>query len=118
MAAYTDHWKVANGVITCSPGGNGPATDKEYDNFEIELKFRVARGGNSGVLLRSPLDGHPSVDGMEIQILDDAAAEILRSSSPISIAAVCTASSRPSADHQAGGRVAIDERRATARTSA
>jgi hypothetical protein len=72
---YTDHWKVAGGVLTCHPGGNWLAADGEYDNFELKLEFRVARGGNSGVLLRCPLDGHPSVDGMEIQLLDDAAPE-------------------------------------------
>lgn len=74
-SGYTDHWKVVNGLVTCSPGGNWLASDKEYDNFEIKLEFRLARGGNSGVLLRCPLDGHPSKDGMEIQLLDDAAPE-------------------------------------------
>ncbi|HEY5315781.1 MAG TPA: family 16 glycoside hydrolase [Pirellulales bacterium] len=70
---YTEHWKIVNGLLTCSPGGNWLAADGEYENFEIKLEFRLARGGNSGVLLRCPLDGHPSVDGMEIQLLDDPA---------------------------------------------
>lgn len=72
---YTDHWKAAGGVLSCSPGGNWLASDKQYGDFELKLEFRLARGGNSGVLLRCPLDGHPSKDGMEIQLLDDDAPE-------------------------------------------
>jgi hypothetical protein len=75
QGGFTDHWKIVNGVLTCGPGGNWLAADGEYENFEIKLEFRLARGGNSGVLLRCPLEGHPSTDGMEIQLLDDPAPE-------------------------------------------
>ena len=37
QSGYTDHWKVVNGMLTCSPGGNWLASDKEYDNFEFKL---------------------------------------------------------------------------------
>jgi hypothetical protein len=35
----------------------------------------VTEGGNSGVFLRSPRSGDPAYTGMEIQVLDDYAAE-------------------------------------------
>ena len=46
-------------------------TEKEYGDFELLLEFKVPKGGNSGVALRSPMKGDPAYTGMEIQILDD-----------------------------------------------
>ncbi len=69
-------WKVEDGLLFCSGQGSGwLSTDKEYDNFEIELEFRVPDGGNSGVFLRAPHQGNPAYEGMEIQVLDDYAKE-------------------------------------------
>jgi hypothetical protein len=65
-------WKVEDGLLYCSGGGGGwLSSDSEYANFEIELEFRVPKGGNSGVFLRAPHQGNPAFAGMEIQILDD-----------------------------------------------
>lgn len=67
-------WKVEAGLLYCSGGGGGwLSTDHEYQDFEIELEFRVPPGGNSGVFLRAPHQGNPAFAGMEIQILDDRA---------------------------------------------
>lgn len=69
-----DTWQAADGMLSCAGGGGGwLSTTKEYDNFELELEFRVPPGGNSGVFLRAPHEGNPAYTGMEIQVLDDAA---------------------------------------------
>jgi len=66
-------WKLENGVL-CTEGGSGwLSTVREYDDFVLSLEFRIPPGGNSGVFLRTPHDGNPAYQGLEIQILDDRA---------------------------------------------
>jgi hypothetical protein len=62
-------YEVKDGVMTCR-GGN-LFTKKEYANFVLRFEFRTPPAGNNGLGLRSPLEGSPSYDGLEIQILDD-----------------------------------------------
>jgi hypothetical protein len=65
-------WGVRDGVLsTTGEGGGWLSTDREYDNFELDLDFRVQESGNSGVFLRAPREGDPAYTGMEIQVLDD-----------------------------------------------
>lgn len=65
-------WKLENGVLYTAGGHGGwLSTKQEYDNFKLELEFRVPPGGNSGVFVRAPHEGNPAYQGMEIQILDD-----------------------------------------------
>jgi len=65
-------WKVEEGTLfTEGEGGGWLSTTEEYDNFMLELDFRVPPGGNSGVFLRAPHSGDPAYTGMEIQVLDD-----------------------------------------------
>ena len=85
--AADDSWTVRDGVLHCSGkavGRQGTVKDwgeawigtkAEYTDFAIEFEFRLAPGGNSGVFLRVPKTGHPTFDGMEVQILDDDAPE-------------------------------------------
>ncbi len=63
---------VENGVLVCDPkrGGN-IFTKKQYKDFILRLEYKVPPGGNNGIAIRAPKHGHPSYDGMEIQILDD-----------------------------------------------
>jgi HEAT repeat protein len=69
-------WGVKDGVLYTEGGGGGwISTVKEYDNFKLDLEFRVPAGGNSGVFLRTPREGDPAYVGMEIQVLDDYAPE-------------------------------------------
>jgi hypothetical protein len=58
---------------TTKGGGGWLMSEKEYGNFELRLQFKVPAGANSGVALRAPMKGDPAYQGMEIQILDDAA---------------------------------------------
>jgi hypothetical protein len=65
-------WGAENGVLFVNGSGGGwLMTEKEYADFELRLEFKLPTKGNSGVALRSPMKGHPTYDGMEIQILDD-----------------------------------------------
>jgi len=71
-----DCWHFENGVLyTEGDNGGWLATLRQYDDFRLSLEFRVPPGGNSGVFIRSPLEGDPAYTGMEIQILDDYADE-------------------------------------------
>jgi hypothetical protein len=65
-------WTVHDGMLSCSGGANGwLATETQHANFELELEFRVPSAGNSGIFLRTPEQGNPAYDGLEIQVLDD-----------------------------------------------
>lgn len=55
-------WVVENGVLLArqDPSGRRQGeswliTEKDYTDFELTLKFRVSKGGNSGVFLRDPV---------------------------------------------------------------
>lgn len=68
-----DSWGAEKGVIYIKKGGGGwLLTKKEYGDFELHVEWKVPKGGNSGVALRTPPKGDPAYAGMEIQILDDA----------------------------------------------
>jgi len=72
IGGQKESWKFEDGVLYTAGGGGGwLSTTQEYDNFKLELEFRVPPGGNSGVFLRAPQEGNPAYLGMEIQILDD-----------------------------------------------
>ncbi len=65
-------WKVEDGILVCTgEGGGWLRSDKQYENFVLRLEFRISKGGNSGIFIRSALEGNPAFTGMEIQILDD-----------------------------------------------
>ena len=65
-------WGVDNGVIYVEKGGGGwLLTDKEFGDFELQLEYKLSKGANSGVGLRTPTKGDPAYVGMEIQLIDD-----------------------------------------------
>ncbi|MFH0989995.1 MAG: family 16 glycoside hydrolase [bacterium] len=65
-------WGVKDGILfTMGEGGGWLSTEREFENFQLDLDFKVPDGGNSGVFIRSPRQGDPAYTGMEIQILDD-----------------------------------------------
>lgn len=67
-------WQVADGEIRCvAPGGGWLQTIEPYSDFELRFDYRLSPGGNSGVSLRFPGQGNPSLQGLEIQLLDDQA---------------------------------------------
>lgn len=68
-----DSYEVKDGSIVCKPGKGGDLlTPDEYENFILRFEFKLPPAGNNGIALRTPLDGHSSADGLEIQVLDSA----------------------------------------------
>lgn len=69
-------WVVRDGALCCEAGGGGGdiVTREEYADFELAFEWRVAPGGNSGVIYRCDEKHDASWQtGLEFQILDDAA---------------------------------------------
>jgi hypothetical protein len=66
-----DSYEVKNGAIVCKPGKGGDLLTKdEFENGIIRVEFRLPAAGNNGIALRTPLGGHSSKDGLEIQVID------------------------------------------------
>jgi len=64
-------WKVENGeLVLHERGGNYIRTERDYGNFTLTMDYLIRKNGNSGIGIRTPHDGWPSGDGMEIQIED------------------------------------------------
>ena len=72
----TDGYVVEDGTIVCDPekGGN-LFTEHEYGDFVLRFEFKLTPGANNGLAIRAPLEGNPAYAGMELQILDNSAAE-------------------------------------------
>ncbi|HET6884506.1 MAG TPA: family 16 glycoside hydrolase [Pirellulales bacterium] len=65
-------WKPnADSIICVNDNGNYLRTEREFANFTLSLEYRMAKGGNSGIGIRTARDGWPSGDGMELQMLDE-----------------------------------------------
>lgn len=64
-------WKIENGVLHGSnPRGTWLVSKAEYGDFVLEFEWKLGERGNSGVALRTPLQGDPAFDGLEVQMVD------------------------------------------------
>lgn len=57
-----------------SDGGDIIITDKEYENYELVLDWKIAEGGNSGIIynvVESDAYDYVWMTGMEMQVLDN-----------------------------------------------
>ncbi|MEX0928635.1 MAG: family 16 glycoside hydrolase [Balneolales bacterium] len=77
-------WYVEDGILytegrgddwQMGAGGGWLSTEEMYENFRLELEYRIPEGGNSGIFLRAPREGDPAFQGLEIQLLDDYSAD-------------------------------------------
>lgn len=79
---FTEHWAIVDGSISCNQGAGESNTGfnrsvmtvKDFGNFELELEYKIAKGGNSGVfyhVVEKAEWGHDYSSGPEFQILDD-----------------------------------------------
>lgn len=76
-------WSVKEGAIVCDGEGLGEGsgkhggslmTEREFGNFELTLEWKIAPGGNSGILYHVVEDTAYNYDyetGPEYQVLDD-----------------------------------------------
>lgn len=76
-SASINSWKAKDGVLFLDGDLNGEGdliTDKQYENFELELEWKISRGGNSGIMINvQEGDSYSNtfVTGPEMQILDN-----------------------------------------------
>ncbi len=69
-------WRVEEGVLTFTgeDGGGDLITRNQYDDFELELEWKISEGGNSGIMFHvaeADTLGATYHTGPEYQILDD-----------------------------------------------
>lgn len=67
-------WGVRDAALTrIGPGGGDLCTAEAFADFEFRFDWRIAAGGNSGVIYHV-VDGQPATyhSGLEYQVLDDA----------------------------------------------
>lgn len=69
----TDGWQVLEGNLSLVERGGDLVTIEQFANFDLQLEWRVAAGGNSGVFIRAG-ESEPYIfmSAPEVQILDDA----------------------------------------------
>src|SRR5512140_918138 len=62
---------IQDGNLVCpEKGGGNLMSNKDYANFVLRFEVKMRADTNNGVGIRSPLNGHVSTLGMEIQIID------------------------------------------------
>jgi hypothetical protein len=68
-------WKIEGDALTLAGKGGGDLlTDQQYENFELELEWKISEGGNSGIVYHvneDPAHKTSDVTGPEMQVLDD-----------------------------------------------
>jgi glucose/arabinose dehydrogenase len=70
----SDGWRVADGALVLARRGAGNlVTREQFENFELQIEYRLPPGGNSGILFHVAEDAaEPWMSGPEVQILDGA----------------------------------------------
>lgn len=81
MTSVNSGWIVEDGAIvldanpsTTQTTGGDLITDNQFENFELELEWKISEGGNSGIFFAvQEIDGQRVAHetGIEMQILDD-----------------------------------------------
>ncbi|MEM6321544.1 MAG: DUF1080 domain-containing protein [Bacteroidota bacterium] len=70
-----NYWSVEDGAITLTPGEKGGdlITDKAYENYELNLEWKISDCGNSGIIYAVKEEGFnaPWHTGPEMQVLDN-----------------------------------------------
>jgi hypothetical protein len=70
-AGPDSEWTVQDGVLRAGGRrGTWLVSEAEYADFILEFEIKLTERGNSGVALRTPLDGDPAFEAMEMQIAD------------------------------------------------
>jgi hypothetical protein len=72
-------WQVKDEALVFDPsqpnsGGGDIVTNESYENFELQLQWKVAKGSNSGIIFdiqEDPKYGATYLTGPEMQVLDN-----------------------------------------------
>ena len=69
----TENYMIEDGAIVCQPDKGGTVfTEKQYADFVSRLEMQLPPGGNNGLAIRYPGEGHGTWDSFcELQVLDD-----------------------------------------------
>jgi hypothetical protein len=75
LTGWTVHgkekWYVENGELVCESGPDKEygylSTNEKYKNFELTLQFRQEANGNSGVFIRSGIEG-VKISGWQVEV--------------------------------------------------
>ncbi len=69
-------WQVADGVLSKEGKVDDLVTNDSFGNFELELEWKIGKGGNSGIFYRGTREyDHIYWSAPEYQLLDDANTE-------------------------------------------
>jgi hypothetical protein len=67
----TEKWYVEDGNLVCESGPDKKygylSTNKNYKNFDLKLKFKQESNGNSGVFIRSGIEG-VKISGWQVEV--------------------------------------------------
>lgn len=67
----SEKWYVEDGLLICESGPDAQygylGTDKHYKNYILDLDFKQEADGNSGVFIRSTVDG-TTVSGWQVEV--------------------------------------------------
>ena len=67
----TEKWYVENGELICESGADKEygylSTNEKYKNFELTLQFKQEANGNSGVFIRSGIEG-VKISGWQVEV--------------------------------------------------
>lgn len=67
----TEKWYVEDGTLVCESGPEKKygylSTEKTYKNFILEYQFKLEANGNSGVFIRSTIDG-TKISGWQVEV--------------------------------------------------
>lgn len=67
----TERWYVENGELVCESGADKAygylSTETPYKNFILSLEFKLEANGNSGVFIRSDIEG-TTVNGWQVEV--------------------------------------------------
>jgi hypothetical protein len=73
QSGFPDSWEVVDGTLKTIPGhGVDLISEEVYKNFELELEWKVPKGGNSGIFYFATEEGdYIWQSAPEMQVLDD-----------------------------------------------
>ncbi len=67
----TEKWYVENGELVCESGPDKQygylSTAQPYNNFILDLEFKLEANGNSGVFFRSGIEG-TKISGWQVEV--------------------------------------------------
>ena len=70
---WPEGWELSEGVLHRKASGGDLQTVEEFGDFDLRFGWKIAPGGNSGVMYRVSREKGPAYEtGPEYQVLDDA----------------------------------------------